>query len=326
MSTQRWKRRTGDREGGLAAYYLGRPAARWIAAMSAGRGRDRALCHGRAQALPVAMVTGGGRGLGRLVAQALADNGFAVGLVARSGDQLERSRRLIEASGGLAAAVVADVGDERALRTAVARLRRRLGPVDLLVNNAGVPGPAGPSWEVDPGSWWETLGVNLGGTFACVRAVLPDMVARRQGRIVNITSHAGVFRWPGVSAYSVSKAAVVKLTENLAFETRRHGISVFGVNPGILPIGFSEAALAHDTPYDSDLGRVHAWIRRELDEGRGTDPARAVDLVVRLSSGRYDELSGRQLSVHDDVDEILERIDDVRQRELYVLGLQRLSA
>ena len=68
-----------------------------------------------------------------------------------------------------------------------------------------------------------------------------------------------------------------------------------------------------------------AWIRRELDEGRGTDPARAVDLVVRLSSGRYDELSGRQLSVHDDLDEVLERIDDVRHRELYVLGRQNLG-
>ena len=116
MSTQRWKRRTGDRDGGLAAYCLGRPATRWIAAMSPARDRDRAQ--------PVAMVTGGGRGLGRLVAQALADNGFAVGLVARSGDQLERSRRLIEASGGVAAAVPADIGDERALWTAVARLRR----------------------------------------------------------------------------------------------------------------------------------------------------------------------------------------------------------
>jgi NAD(P)-dependent dehydrogenase (short-subunit alcohol dehydrogenase family) len=327
MSTQqRLKRRIGGRGGGSAAHYLGRPAGRWMAAMSRPSSRDRVRCDGQDGALPVAIVTGGGRGLGRLVAQALANNGFAVGLVARSADQLERSRHLIEASGGVAAAIPADVGDDRALRTAIARLRRRLGPVDLLVNNAGVPGPAGPSWEVDPSSWWDTLGVNLGGTFAGVRSVLPDMVARRRGRIVNITSHAGVFRWPGVSAYSVSKAAVVKLTENLAFETRRHGISVFGVNPGILPIGFSEAALAHDTPYGSCLGRVHAWIRRELDEGRGTDPATAVDLVVRLSSGRYDALSGRQVSVHDDLDEVLERIDDVRHRELYVLGLQRLSA
>lgn len=280
----------------------------------------------RNRGLPVAMVTGGGRGLGRLVAQALADNGFAVGLVARSGDQLERSRHLIEASGGVATSASADVSDEHALEAAVGRLRRRLGPVDLLVNNAGVPGPAGPSWEVDPGAWRRTLEVNLGGTFACARYVLPDMVARRRGRIINITSHAGVFRWPGMSAYSVAKAAIVKFTENLAFETRRHGIGVFGVNPGLLPIGFSEAALTHDTPHDAHLGRVHAWVRHQLDGGRGTDPARAVDLIVRLASGRYDELSGRQVSVHDDLDGILDRIDDVRDRELYVLGLQRLPA
>jgi NAD(P)-dependent dehydrogenase (short-subunit alcohol dehydrogenase family) len=272
----------------------------------------------------VAVVTGGGRGLGRLIAQTLAGNGFAVGLVARSRDELETSRRLVEAAGGVAASESADVSDERALAAAVGRLRRRLGPVELLVNNAGITGPAGPSWEADLGCWWRTLEVNLGGALACSRYVLPDMVARQRGRIVNITSNAGVFRWPGMSAYSVAKAAVVKLTENLAVETGRHGVSVFSVDPGILPIGFSEAALSDDAPHDSDLARVHAWIRRQLDGGRGTDPAQAVDVIVRLSSGRYDELSGCQLSVHDDLDEVLARIDDVRHRGLYVLGLHRL--
>ena len=152
------------------------------------------------------------------------------------------------------------------------------------------------------------------------------MVARQRGRIVNVTSNAGVFRWPGMSAYSVAKAAVVKFTENLAHETRRYGVEVFSVHPSILPIGFSEAVLAGDPPDEPGLARVHAWIRRELDEGRGTDPARAVELVLLLASGRYDPLSGRQLSVHDDLDAVLERIEEVRRRELYVLGLQRLPA
>jgi NAD(P)-dependent dehydrogenase (short-subunit alcohol dehydrogenase family) len=270
------------------------------------------------------MVTGAGRGLGRLVAHALAGEGFAVGLVARSGAELEESLELIEASGGIAASIPADVSDERAVEVAVARLRRRLGAVELLVNNAGVPGPARPAWEVDLGCWWQTLEVNLGGTVTCTRHVLPDMVARQRGRIINITSHAGVFRWPGVTAYSVSKAAVIKFTENLAFETWRHGISVFGVHPGLLPIGFSEAALTDETPQDPDQARVHAWVRKELGEGRGTDPATAIDLIARLASGRYDELSGRQLSVEDDIDTVLQHIDEVRHRELYVLGLQRL--
>jgi NAD(P)-dependent dehydrogenase (short-subunit alcohol dehydrogenase family) len=318
MNVPRSTVRAGPREGGRAAYYLGRPADQWIEAMSPDRRREHDL--------PVAMVTGGGRGLGHRIAQALADEGFAVGLVARTDAELEESAAIIEASGGVASAVPVDVSNERAIEMAVGRLRRRLGPVDLLVNNAGIPGPAGPTWEGDLGEWWQTLEVNIRGTVACARQVLPHMVARRRGRIVNITSSAGVFRWPGMSAYSVSKAAVVKFTENLAYETNGHGVSVFGFHPGLLPIGLSDAALADDGHDDhSGLGRVHAWVRKELAEGRGTDPARAVELVVRLASGRYDQLSGRQLSVDDDLDDLVERIDEVRRRDLYVLGLQRLA-
>src|SRR5215207_6780088 len=95
-------------------------------------------------------------------------------------------------------------------------------------------GPVGPTWEIEPDRWWRTMEVNLRGTLLCTQLVLPEMVHRRRGRIVNISSHAGVFRWPLVSAYSVSKAAVAKLTENLARETHRHGVSVFSVHPGLL--------------------------------------------------------------------------------------------
>ena len=268
----------------------------------------------------VALVTGGGRGIGRLVGQALAGAGMAVGLVARSEDELAESVELIEAAGGVAASTTADVSDEWAAATAIAKLRHELGPVDLLINNAGIVGPVGPAWEVDLDAWWRTMEVNLRGTLLCTQLVLPEMVGRRRGRIVNISSHAGVFRWPLVSAYSVSKAAVVKFTENLARETHRHGISVFSVHPGLLPIGLAGPALANSSPPDSHEARVYAWIRQELAEGRGADPARAVELIVGLASGRYDELSGRQVSVHDNVDAILARIDDVRDIELYTTG------
>jgi NAD(P)-dependent dehydrogenase (short-subunit alcohol dehydrogenase family) len=265
------------------------------------------------------------------VARALGESGVAVGLIARSSHELAETVRVIERGGGVAAAATADVSDVSAAGSALADLRRRLGPIDLLVNNAGVPGPVGPAWEIDPVSWWRTLEVNLRGTYAVTHMVLADMVTRGSGRVVNISSNADVTRWPTVSAYSVSKAAVVKLTENLAAETRRQGISVFSVHPGLLPIGFSETALSSAEPPSDDAGssyerRVYGWIRRELDEGRGADPARAVEMILGLASGRYDALSGRQLSVHDDLDAILARIDDVRERELYVLGLQKLTA
>jgi NAD(P)-dependent dehydrogenase (short-subunit alcohol dehydrogenase family) len=284
--------------------------------MTAGACDDRPL-HGS-----VALVTGGGRGLGRVIATALAGAGAAVGVLGRSGGDLEETVRLIEESGGTAAAACADVTDERATARAVDALRRRLGPVDLLVNNAGICGPIGPLWTVPAAEWCRTIEINLVGVFTCTRLVLPDMLARGRGRIVNLTSNAGVFRWPGVSAYAVAKGAVVKLTENLAAEVRREGVSVFSFHPGIQPIGLTEAALAADAAPDSPERRVADWLRRELAEGRGAEPHHAAQLVVQLASGRGDSLSGRHISVHDDLDVLLERLDQIERDDLCTLRVR----
>jgi NAD(P)-dependent dehydrogenase (short-subunit alcohol dehydrogenase family) len=186
-------------------------------------------------------------------------------------------------------------------------------------------GPVGPAWDVDPEAWWRTVEVNLRGTFVYTRLVLPAMIARHRGRIINITSQAGAFRWPVVSAYSVSKAAVIKFTENLAVETRRHGVSIFSVHPGLLPIGLSEN-LGREARLESNEGRVYAWAQRQLDDGRGAEPASAVAQILKLASGNYDDLSGRHLSVEDDLDRVLAHIDEVRERELYLLGLRGLAS
>jgi NAD(P)-dependent dehydrogenase (short-subunit alcohol dehydrogenase family) len=274
----------------------------------------------------VALVTGGGRGIGRVLALALAGAGAAVGLIARSTDELAESVQLIEAAGGVAAAADADLSDPDAAATAVDKLHAELGPVDLLVNNAGIGGPAGAAWDVAEQEWWRTLEVNLRGVTMCCRLVLPEMVARRRGRIVNLTSKAGVFRWPLVSAYSVSKAAVVKFTENLSYETARYGISVFSVHPGLMRIGLSVPALARVAPPDSAEGLMHAWVRRELAAGRGVEPDQAAELLLRIATGEADPLSGRHLSVHDDLDMLLARSDDILRDDLYVLGLSSLPS
>ena len=272
----------------------------------------------------VALVTGGGRGIGQVLARALAGAGAAVGLIARTPDQLAESVQLIEAAGGVAVAASADLGDPEAAATAVKKLRLELGPVDLLVNNAGICGPIGPAWDVQEEDWWRTVEVNLRSVALCSRLVLPEMVARRRGRIVNVTSQAGVFRWPWASAYSVSKAAVVKYTENLGHETQRHGISVFSVHPGLLRIGFSVPALARTAPANSPEGVMHAWVRRELAAGRGAEPHQIVELLFRIATGEVDRLSGRHLSVHDDLNTLLSRTDDVLREDLYVLQVRGL--
>jgi NAD(P)-dependent dehydrogenase (short-subunit alcohol dehydrogenase family) len=253
----------------------------------------------------VSVITGGGRGIGRVLARALADAGSAVGLIARSGPELAETVRLITDSGGTAVAARADVTDQQAAAGAIDALRRELGPVDLLVNNAGVSGPFGDAWQVDAGDWWRAVEINLRGVFLCSQAVLPAMTARGAGRIVNITSEAGVFRWPQVSAYSVSKAAVIKFTENLAAEAGRHGVRALSVHPGLTPIGLSERALTGVAPPGSAEARIYAWIRGELRTDRGAEPALVAGLVTRLAAGDADRLSGCHLSVRDDLDDIL---------------------
>jgi NAD(P)-dependent dehydrogenase (short-subunit alcohol dehydrogenase family) len=271
----------------------------------------------------VAIVTGGGRGIGRLVAEALAGAGAAVAVTARSEDQLAETVASITGRAGTAIALPGDVSDPDSVTDVVHQVERRLGPVDLLINNAGISGPVGPVWEVDAGEWWRTFGVNLQGVFLFAHAVLPGMVARRAGRIINVSSNAGAFRWPLASAYAVSKAAVIKFTENVARETKNYGVKVFAIHPGLLPIGMTTAALEGTFPSESPEGRLFSWARRRIDEGYGATPESAVELVLLLCSGEADALSGCYLTVHDDLRAIMTQAQEVRANDLYTLQVRR---
>jgi NAD(P)-dependent dehydrogenase (short-subunit alcohol dehydrogenase family) len=171
----------------------------------------------------VALATGDGRGIGRAVARALAAAGATVAAVARSPDQLAETVALVTARGGHARAYPADVTDRAALTRVVEAVERELGAVDLLVNNAGVGGPTGPTWEADPDEWCRCVEVNLCGPLLSCRLVLPGMVARRHGRVINVASGVGTRPIPHLSAYSASKAALIRLTETLAAEAADHG-------------------------------------------------------------------------------------------------------
>jgi NAD(P)-dependent dehydrogenase (short-subunit alcohol dehydrogenase family) len=270
----------------------------------------------------VALVSGGGRGVGRLLGARLAGAGAAVGLIARSADELAAAAGEINRAGGTAAAAVADVADHRAAAAAVSELRHQLGAADILINNAGISGPVGPLWQAQTADWWRAIEVNLGGAFVLTQLALEHMIPAGKGRIINITSYAGVYRWPLLSAYAASKAALVKLTETLAEETRPHGVSVFSVDPGLLPIGLGEAALKASAGRRTPAGRVQRWIRDQLAAGRGADPEEAARLILALASGRADRLSGRHLSVTDSLDVLLPRIEQIERDDLHTLRLR----
>jgi NAD(P)-dependent dehydrogenase (short-subunit alcohol dehydrogenase family) len=274
----------------------------------------------------VALVTGGGRGLGRAFAQALAAAGAAVAVAARSGDEVDETASLIAGAGGQALALQLDVTIPESVADTVALVQRRLGPVDLLINNAGTSGAVGAIAEADPTAWWRTLEVNLRGVFLVAHAVLPSMVARGRGRIINVSSSAGTKPWPYVSAYAISKAAVLHFTENLAKEVRKRGIAVFGIHPGIVRTAMLEQVLEVEAPPDSPEGLVRDWFLQQLSEGLEVPPERAADLVMLLAQGRADGLSGRYLSVYDDVTALIERAEEIRRDNLYTLRLRNEPA
>jgi 3-oxoacyl-[acyl-carrier protein] reductase len=177
-----------------------------------------------------ALVTGAGKGIGRAIALALAAEGANLGLVARTAGDLETLAAEIRKMGGNTAIATADISDRAAVEKAFAVIRQGLGPIDILVNNAGT-GTFGKFLDLSPEAWENQVKVNLFGTYYAIRSVLPEMIERQTGDIVNISSSAGQRGAAATSAYSASKFGLMGLTESLMQEVRKHNIRVTAMAP-----------------------------------------------------------------------------------------------
>ncbi len=177
-----------------------------------------------------ALVTGAGKGIGRAIALALAQEGVNVALLARTESQVQEVAKEVEARGVKALSLAADVADRAAVEAAVAQTEATLGTIDILINNAGI-GTFAKLVDMAPAEWEHIIQVNLMGTYYTTRAVLPGMIARETGDIINISSTAGLRGAATTSAYSASKFAVMGLTESLMQEVRKHNIRVSALTP-----------------------------------------------------------------------------------------------
>jgi NAD(P)-dependent dehydrogenase (short-subunit alcohol dehydrogenase family) len=243
--------------------------------------------------------------------------GAAVTVASRSAEQLTDTVRLIERAGGRALARVTDVTQPYAVAQMVEATEQQLGPVDLLVNNAGISGPIGPLWDVDPEEWWGVVAVHLRGTFLCTRAVLASMIPRRQGRIINVVGGGAARPRPMVSGYGCAKAAIVRMTDSLAVETRPYNIPIFALYPGLVRTTITEKIL------ESEAGQ--RWMpeaRTWVEEERFVPPERAAQFVVFLAAGHGDGLSGRCLYAHYDVAALAQRAEAIQRDDLYALRLR----
>jgi len=265
----------------------------------------------------VALVTGGGRGLGRAFAIALAKAGARVAVTARTAEPLAQTVAMVERAGGRALAIPGDVSAPDAVAHVVRTAESQLGMVDILVNNAGAVGPLGYDWEVDLEDWWRTFEVNVRGPFLYARAVLPGMVKRQRGRIVNISTGAGFGRLPQMDAYCATKAALTQWTKCLAADIQAHGVTVFAFHPGMVRTSMLDSLTSPDVP-----NAVQAYFSSLLSQGRDVPIERSAQMLLFLVSGRADALSGRFIRAQDNEEELVRRAEEIRRDDLHVVTLR----
>ena len=265
----------------------------------------------------VAVVTGGGRGIGRAIARTCAEAGASVAVFARTGSELAETVSLIASAGGDAAAWALDVTDEDAVKRAIEGVRARWGAVDLLVNNAATLGPIAPFWESSSTDWWHAQTVNLRGPIVCTHAVIAAMIARRRGRVINVVSGALPIAY--FSAYMTSKSALIRFTECVAIEAKPFGVSVFAMSPGTVRTAMSEHSLS-----SAEGQRWLPWFRDIFDRGLDLPIERPARLALELASGSYDSLAGLTVTPLDDLESLRQARPAIDREKLYSLRIRTL--
>ena len=242
------------------------------------------------------LITGAGRGIGKRLALGMAARGAKVGLLARSRGELDLAQLEIEQAGGVAMRLRADVRDPDQISAAVDRMRVHWGSIDILFCAAGTQGPIGPLTEVSPKAWWETIETNLHGVMLAARAVLPEMIARRSGKIIALSGGGSLTPRPNFSAYSASKTALVRLIETIAAEVAEHNVQVNCLAPGGAYTSMTDEILA--------AGERAGW--KEIEDARqirmtgGITPDKQIQLALFLASERSNHISGKVVHVNDE--------------------------
>ncbi|MBI5878498.1 MAG: SDR family oxidoreductase [Chloroflexi bacterium] len=242
----------------------------------------------------VVLITGAGRGIGRAAALEFAAAGARVVVTSRTEQEVSETAKMVKAQGAAVLAMPADVSSERSVTALVAKATRRFGGIDILVNNAGLLAPIGPLWTTKPAAWRKNVRTNLEGVYLCSHAVLPGMLRRKHGAIINVSTGAARSARYGWSAYCASKAAVDQLTRVMAVELRDQNIRVNAIYPGTTETRMQ--ALIRDTEDEAMGGEVQVFRDRHA-HGLNLPPHAPARLIVWLA--RQTDLHGQILDIYD---------------------------
>jgi NAD(P)-dependent dehydrogenase (short-subunit alcohol dehydrogenase family) len=246
----------------------------------------------------IAVITGGGRGLGRVIALACAKEGADLVLASRSLEALQETKAAVESLGRQALVVPTDIRHEESVRNLAEQALAHFGRIDILVNNTGITGPTAPLWEITRAEWEETFAVNVTGAYLCCRAFLPSMLERRSGCILFISSMTGKRPLFGRSPYAAGKLALVGLARTLAWETGPYGIRVNVVSPGPIEGERVERVIRNQAQAE---GISEEAARRRFTSnaplGRLVPPGDIADAVIFLASDKAASITGEDLNV-----------------------------
>lgn len=263
----------------------------------------------------VSIVTGAGRGIGKAIAKKFAREGSTVILAARSGKEIDETLSEIINSGGNGIAVSTDISLENEVKNLVKKTLDKFSKVDILVNNAAVITPIGPVQQIDAKDWEKTIRVNLFGTFYCIKEVIPHMISQKGGKIINLSGGGAFKPFPNFSAYSVSKAGIVRLTETVAEELKEYNIQVNAIAPGAIRTKIVSDVLENREAAGKEYERA-----KKVFESGGADISKVEKLATFLASSESDGLTGRTLSAQwDDLGYIRRSISEIQSSDKFTM-------
>lgn len=266
----------------------------------------------------VVMVTGAARGLGRAIAEAYGARRCKVALVDVLKDDVTRTAIELAESGAVCAAYVADTTDAGQVADTVSRIENEMGPIAILVNNAGTFSYIGPVWEADPDVWFRDVRTNLYGSFLCCRYVVEKMVERNDGYVINIVSSGGVGDpHPHSTSYASSKTGLMRLTEGLAAEAAEFGVKVFAVGPPAI-----KTAMTDFIANDESGKKWRPNFSSIFEEGRDAPVEEIAGFVSSLTDGDVDGLSGRFFHPRKGLQHYVDESEKIVEGDLWTLRLR----
>lgn len=238
----------------------------------------------------VAIITGASRGLGRASAVEMAREGAYLVILSRTAPDIEVTSRMVEELGGEVLSLEGDISRSKDVKEAVDKAQSRFGKIDILMNNAAVIGPVKPLYEVDEQDWDICMDINLKGSFLFSKAVMPHMIRRKRGKIINVTSGLGIIAMPLFGGYSIAKAGIIHLTRILAEELKPHNIQVNGLDPGVMDTKMQEDLRNLGPEVLGDA--IYAEFSGYKEKGILKPPERVAKLAVFLASEESNSITG----------------------------------